>query len=75
MAVACGLFALGLVLGWSALFLRGSTWLTRSVQFLWLAALVLLAAFSPDPISAAAGAATGALAHLMFQLGLEGRHA
>jgi hypothetical protein len=73
--VAYGLFAIGLVLGWSALFLMGGGLRVRLAQLSWLVLLALIAAFSPDPLAATLGASAGALAHLTLQLGLEGRRA
>jgi hypothetical protein len=73
--VAYGLFALGLVLGWSTLFLRASSWRSRVAQLLWLAVLILLIAAAPAPLTIAWGVATGAIFHLLLQLGLEERRA
>lgn len=75
MAVAYGLFAMGLVLGWAALFLWAPTWQAISAQALWLGLIVALSMLSSDPWFAATGAAMGAVTHLLLQLGLEARHA
>lgn len=66
---------MGLVLGWSALFLRGAGYPARAGQMLWFAALGASAYLSPDPPFFVAGAVTGAIAHLLLQLGLEARSA
>ena len=67
--MAYGIFATGLVLGWAALFARPA-WRGLLV---WAAVLAVLAAIAPAPLIAAAGIAGGALAHLILQMGLEGR--
>ncbi len=75
MAVAYGLFCLGLVLGWSALFLDGSTLSARLGQLLWLAVIVTLSLTSFRPGAAIAGVLSGGIAHCLLFLGLEGRRA
>lgn len=75
MTVAYGLFALNAVLGWSALFLRGASAWAIIAQWLWLALLIGISLISPLPWVAAAGAATGAFAHLFLQTYWEGRTA
>lgn len=74
-AVAFGLFSIGLVLGWAALFKRGETPSARLVQLAWFAGLILLVAVAPDPRAAAAGAIGGFLAHFIFLSGLGERSA
>jgi hypothetical protein len=73
--MAYGIFGFGLVLGWSALFLRGSTATSLLVRLVWLALLAGLVLLSPDRAMAAWGIAGGALAHFVFQRGLEANRA
>ncbi|MET0180961.1 MAG: hypothetical protein ABW194_10850 [Novosphingobium sp.] len=75
MTAAVGLFSLGLVLGWAALFVRATWWRGTAGRLGWLAVLVLFVALAPMPGAAAAGVASGLLAHLVLQLGLEERRA
>jgi hypothetical protein len=71
--IAMGLFSIGLVLGWAALFVRAEWWRGALARIGWLATLALFIALSAQPGAAAAGVAGGLAAHLVLQLGLEER--
>jgi hypothetical protein len=73
--IAVGLFSLGLVLGWAALFARAEGLGGALARTVWLAVLALLVAFSPPPAAAAAGVASGLIAHLALLAGLRERRA
>ncbi|MET0180056.1 MAG: hypothetical protein ABW194_06175 [Novosphingobium sp.] len=75
MTIALGLFCFGLVLGWAALFARAGWWRGALGRLGWLAVLALVVAIAPQPWAAAAGVASGLVAHLLLQLGLEERRA
>lgn len=63
--MAYGVFAIGLVIGWAALFARAG--------WPWAVPIALLLAFAPLPFTCATGLALGAAAHQIFRLGLEAR--
>jgi hypothetical protein len=73
--IAVGLFSLGLVLGWAALFVRAEGLGGALARTAWLAVLALLVALSPQPVAAAAGVASGLVAHLLLLSGLRERRA
>lgn len=75
MTIAIGLFSLGTVLGWAALFVRAEDWRGVSARLGWLAALAVLVAFSPEPGAAAAGTASGLAGHLTLLSSLRERRA
>lgn len=66
MTIALGLFSIGLVLGWAALFVRAGWWRGTLGQLGWAAALALFVALSPQPGAAAVGVAGGLLAHAVL---------
>jgi hypothetical protein len=68
--VAAGTFAIGLVLGWAALFAAAGSWRGRLIRLGLALALVPWVALSPSPWLATAGLTAGALAHLLLLLGL-----
>ncbi len=70
-----GTMGIGLVLGWSALFLHGWSWRTAVARLLLLAALVAALIAVALPLAGLTGLLVGALAHAMFGFHLEGRYA
>ena len=73
MTIAVGLFSLGLVLGWAALFVRPVWWRGALGQLGWAAALALIVALSQEPVAAAGGIGTGLIAHLALLSALRER--
>jgi hypothetical protein len=73
--LAVGLFALGLVLGWAALFVRPVWWRGSLGQLGWAVALALVVALAPDPRVVAAGIAVGLAGHLTLLAAVRERRA
>lgn len=73
--MATGLLAFGLVLGWAAVFLHGSSPIALLVRSAWLTGLLVFVLLSPEPAYAFAGVTIGLFGHLLWQAWLKERRA